>query len=217
MSVATYANLVSAVTEWLARDQDTTLIARIPDFIALCEAKLNRDLYHPSMEKRVYTTFDTTDDEPEFVTLPTDFQSMRRVRLSSITGKPVVEYKSQAQLDEFIATNGDATGIPVFYTIFGSELEFAPVPDSGYTVEIVYRATLAALTASNTTNWLLTLAPDVYLYGTLLETAAYMQQDERVALWSAGYSTALDGLNTSAKTMQFNAQPLVMMPSGATP
>jgi hypothetical protein len=44
MSISTYAALVSAVTEYLARDQDTTLIARIPDFITLAEAKFNREL-----------------------------------------------------------------------------------------------------------------------------------------------------------------------------
>lgn len=217
MAVTTYSGLVSAITEWLARDQDAILIARIPDFIVLCEAKLNRDLYHTKMEKRSYATFSTSNTEPEFVTLPTDFQSMRRIKLSSVTGEPQLQYKSQVQLDEYRNSQGNSTGQPKYFTIFGSEIEVAPTPDSNYTVEMVYRANLSGLSSSNSTNWLIELSPDIYLYGVLLETAAYMQQDERVGLWAAGYKAALDALNNASITMQFNAQPLVMRPPGVTP
>jgi hypothetical protein len=45
-------SLQAAVTEYLARDQDTTLIARIPTFIQLAEAKFNRQLFVRQMEQR---------------------------------------------------------------------------------------------------------------------------------------------------------------------
>lgn len=217
MSINTYATLVSAVTEWLARDQDETLVARIPDFITLCEAKLNRDLFHVKMEKRSYATFNLSNSEPEFVTLPSDFQSMRRIRLSSVTGKPRLDYLPQAQLDDYRYNTGNVSNQPKFFTIIGDELEFAPTPDSAYTIEMVYRATLSDLTSVNTSNWLLSFAPDLYLYGTLLEAMPYMQQDERIAVWGAGFSNALDALNRSGITMQFNAQPLVVRTGSPTP
>ena len=50
--IVDYASLQSAVTEYLARDQDTVLIARIPTFIQLSEAKLNRELFVRQMEQR---------------------------------------------------------------------------------------------------------------------------------------------------------------------
>jgi hypothetical protein len=77
-TITTYATLVTAVTEYLARDQDTTLIARIPTFIQLFEAKMNRSLFVRQMEARSTTTIDTTSTEPEMISLPSDFQSMRR-------------------------------------------------------------------------------------------------------------------------------------------
>src|SRR5512139_855140 len=101
MAVTTYANLVTAATEWLARDQDATLIARIPDFIVLCESKLNRVLMHPQMEVRSTASVSTSNTEPEFVSLPSTFQTMRRVRLSSVTGKPRLEYMAQSQLEDY--------------------------------------------------------------------------------------------------------------------
>lgn len=217
MSLASYSDLVTAVAEWLAREQDATLIARIPDFIALCEAKLNRELQHPRMETRSTAMFAMTNDEPQFISLPTDFQSMRRIRLTSISGKPQVEYKSQVQLDEYRTSIGDVRGKPCYFTVFGNEIEFAPSPDQAYTIEMVYRAYIPALTASKTTNWLLTLAPDLYLYGALLESAPYIKEDGRIQVWATGFSTCLDSLNQHGRNLQFGAQPLIISVSGYTP
>jgi len=101
MSISSYADLQTAVTEYLAREQDTTLIARIPTFIQLAESKFNRQLFVRQMETRSTTTVDTGSTEPEFISLPSDFQSMRRIRLSGVAGKPTLEFKSPAGLDEY--------------------------------------------------------------------------------------------------------------------
>lgn len=217
MSISTYAGLVSAVTEWLARDQDTTLIARIPDFITLAEAKLNRTLQHPRMEKRSTASVNTSNSEPEFVSLPSDFQSMRRVRLSGVTGKPRLEFMAQSQLEDYRYSIDNVTDQPVYFTIVGDELELAPTPNENYTLEMVYRANLAALSADNQTNWLVTLAPDLYLYGALLESAAYMEQDERVGLWAAAFTSALDQINVHGNRQSFDAGPSTIWLPGVTP
>lgn len=217
MLVTDYASLQTAITEYLARDQDTTLIARIPTFVQLFEAKANRELFVRQMEERSTTTVDTSSDEPEFISLPDDFQSMRRIRLSSVSGKPHLDFKSGVQLDEFRTFSADVAGRPIYFTIIGSELELAPTPDQDYTIEMVYRKNIPALSASNTTNWLLTLAPDLYLYGALLETAPYMKEDERIQTWALGLKTALDSLNGLGMTSAFNAGPMSMRITGLTP
>lgn len=214
--IATTTDLITAAIEWLARDQDTTLIARIPTFIQLAEAKFNRELFVRQMEQRSSATLSFGVTDAEFVLLPSDFQSMRRVRLSSVTGKPNLTFKSGTQMDEYRASNGNATGQPQFFTIFGSELELVPTPDQNYTIEMVYRTLIPAL-ASNTTNWLLQLAPDLYLYGALLESAPYIQQDDRINTWGLGFKTALDGLNNLGLTSTFNAGPMSMRITGVTP
>lgn len=215
-TISTYADLQTAATEWLARDQDATLIARIPTFIQFAEAKFNRELFVRQMEQRSSATLTFGVTDAEFVLLPPDFQSMRRVRLSSVTGKPNLTFMSGTQMDEFRASTGNVAGEPEFFTIFGSELELAPIPDEAYTLEMVYRTVIPPL-ASNSTNWLLQLAPDLYLYGTLLESAPYIQQDERIQTWGAGFRAALDGLNNLGLTSTFNAGPMNMRISGVTP
>jgi len=214
--ITTYATLQSAVTEWLARDQDTTLIARIPTFIQLAEAKFNRELFVRQMESRATALVDTTSDEPEFISLPSDFQSMRRVRLSSVTGKPCLSFKSGTQMDEYRYTTSDVTGQPRYFTIFGTEMELAPTPDDDYTLEMIYRQNIPPL-ATNDPNWLLSLAPDLYLYGALLESAPYIKEDGRIQTWSVGMASALAGLNNLGLTSTFNAGPMQMRISGVTP
>jgi hypothetical protein len=216
-TITDYASLVTAVTEYLAREEDTTLVARIPSFIQLTESKLNRGLFVRQMEVRATASVDTATDEPEFITLPDDFQSMRRVRLPGVLGKPRLQFLSGTQMDEVRTTRGNVVGMPENFTIVGTEMELCRTPSENFEIEMVYRANIPALTASNTTNWLLTLAPDVYLYGALLESAPYIKEDGRLQVWGAGFSAAVDGLNRLGAISAFNAGPLTVRVSGVTP
>ena len=211
--IADYASLQEAVTEYLARDHDATLIARIPTFIQLTEAKFNRQLFVRQMEERATAVVDLGSNEPEFISLPSDFQSMRRVRLSSVPGKPCLEFKSGTQMDEYRFASSDNAARPRYFTVFGNEIELAPTPDAAYTIEMVYRQNVPSL-ASNASNWLLTMAPDLYLYGALLESAPYIKEDARIQTWGLGFTTALADLNNFGLTSTFNAGPMTVRVSG---
>lgn len=211
MSVTQIVDSVSlqlAAIEYLARDQDTTLIARVPTFIQLFEATMNRSLFSRQMETRAIATTDpSVTTEPEYVALPADFQTMRRIRLASETGKPSLQFKSGTQMDEMRAANGDVSGIPQYFSIFGNEIELFPTPAAATTLEMIYRANLATLNA-NPTNWLLALAPDIYLFGVLLQSAPYIKQDARIQTWGAAVQAALADLNNLGNNSAFNAGPM---------
>lgn len=211
--IVDYASLQVAVTEYLARNQDTTLIARIPTFIQLAEAKFNRQLFVRQMEQRSTALVDSASGAPEFISLPGDFQSMRRVRLSSVTGRPCLEFKSGTQIDEYRFGISDAAGQPRYFTVFGDEIEIAPTPDAAYTIEMVYRRNIPPL-AVNDPNWLLLLAPDLYLYGALLESAPYIKEDGRIQTWGLGLTAALNELNNLGLTSTFNAGPMTVRVPG---
>lgn len=215
MSLDTYSDLVSEVQDWLFGRTD--LAAKVPTFIRLCEAKLNRTLKCRQMEERATATVDLVQDAPEYVSLPGDFHSMRRLRLlngAGITPKKPLSFVVAAQMDDL--RNRFATaGEPVYFTIVGDELELLPVPAIAYEFEMTYRKYIPALTASNTTNWLLTLAPDAYLYGSLMEAAPYLRDDERIATWATGLSGAIDQLNNLSNEATYNAGPLVVRRRGS--
>lgn len=214
MAINTYITLTAAIAEWLARDD---LTARIPDFVMLAEAKINRTLLHPGMEVRATSAVDTTSAEPEFVSLPSDFQTMRRVRLSGVAGKPRLNFMTQTQIEDYRYSRDNVTGRPVYFSIIGNELELAPTPNENFALEMAYRANIPAITAANTTNWLLTLAPDLYLYGSLLEAAPYTNNDARVSLWASAFSTCLDQLNIHGERQSFDSGPSTIWLPGVTP
>lgn len=217
MAINTHATLVDAITEWLARE-DATLTARIPDFIALTEAKLNRELFVRQMETRATLTVDTGGASPEYLTLPTGFQSMtRNPRLSGVTGKPALEFLTGTQMDDLRYARDNVTGQPTYYSIAGTDMELLPTPDDDYDVQITYRANITALTASNTTNWLLTLAPDVYLYGALMEAAPYIRNLNIIQVWVAGFTSALEGLNRLGERVSQNSGPSEVVLPGNVP
>lgn len=193
----------------------------VPTFITLFEAKANRKLTVRQMETRTSMTLDTTQSEPEFIALPGDFQTMRRVRLintfepgiSGQINKPSLKYATGVQIDDLRQQNLPA-GAPVWYTLFGSEMEICPTPDQDYGIEMVYRTILPALSPTNEVNWLLQMAPDAYLYGALMEAAPYLHEDDRIAVWSAGVQSAFDDLNKLSEEAIYAAGPLTIRRKG---
>lgn len=202
MALSTYSELQSSIAGWLTR---TDLTERIPDFIRMSEAKLNRVLFAPQMEQRATTNADTTTDEPEFISLPSDFQSMRTVRLDEETGKPRLEFMTKPQIDDYRYGIANVSGVPLYFAIVGSEMELAPTPNDDYSLEMVYRKNIPALSDDNTTNWLLDLAPDAYLYGALLEASAYMIDDERIPVWGSAFKSAVDSINDLSERRGYDA------------
>jgi hypothetical protein len=89
------------------------------------------------------------------------------------------------------------SGKPKFFTVVGSEFRFVPTPDASYAAEIVYFARLNKLSVSVATNFLLTSSPDIYLYGSLLQAAPYLQDDARIQVWAALYERALSDLQVA--------------------
>lgn len=218
MAISSYATLVSAVTEWLARDQDAVLINRIPDFITLCEAKLNRMLFVPQMEKRSTTTIDISTDEPEFISLPSDFQTMRRITLAGTDSrKTKLIFKGGPEFDDYRECNQNVSGRSKYFTLVGNEIELAATPDADYTIEMVYRANLTPLNVDNASNWLLQQAPDLYLYGALMEASPYIGKDERIQVWAAGFSMALSDLNNLGPRQTADVGASKVMLPGPTP
>jgi hypothetical protein len=195
--VTTYSGLLSTVGDWLNRSDLNT---KIPDFITLLEARLNRILRTAEMEET--TTLSTT---AERIDLPTDFLQARALYLDT-DPRQELEAVSPGTLRTKYAVQ--ATGKPEVYAISGSEMVFGPAPDDEYDAILTYYQKLEALSDANETNWLIVSHPDVYLYGTLLMAETFLWNDERIPLWKAAWDEALDELMEHGKRKQYGAAPL---------
>lgn len=169
MAITNYAELQSAIASWLARDD---LTATIVDFITLFEASANRKLRARQQE----TTTNLTPASGSSA-LPTDYLAWRRVTWTGDRRREL-EYVHPSYLKA--AYDGTA-GTPVAFTIEGANILINPTDTT--VLEFEYYAKIASLSASATTNWLLTAHPDLYLFGSLCEAELFTKADERAALW----------------------------------
>tara|TARA_B100001123_G_scaffold67487_1_gene75374 strand:- start:3829 stop:4443 length:615 start_codon:yes stop_codon:yes gene_type:complete len=192
MALSNYTELQASVADFLNRSDLTDVI---PDFIRMTEAELNRVLRTREMSVRTRAPV-----SKQYLKLPVDFLGMRNIELMT-DPVTVLEYRNLENLDAHRAN--DATGKPIFYSIMQNNIEFAPVPDSEYTLEIVYYQEIPPL-AVNTTNWLLDSHPDIYLFGSLLQSAPYLQADERIGIWAGRYQQILEQLKTSDEKARFS-------------
>ncbi|MCP4281453.1 MAG: hypothetical protein GY776_15805 [Alteromonas sp.] len=183
MAITTYSELKTSVANWLNRDD---LTATIPDFVSLAEARIARDLRHWKQEKRV-----TTDANERYENLPNDLIEIRQVQHTS--GGVISSISSVEMENRRAALN--TTGKPKYMRLTAEQIEFYPTPDTNYSISMLYYGRIPALSDVDTSNWLLRDAPDVLLYGALLQSAPYLVDDARVQVWAGLYQSGIEALN----------------------
>ena len=188
MALTTYAELKTSIGDWLNRSDLTSVI---PDFISLAEAQIERTLRARQMIVRANASFDA-----QYGAVPSDFLETKSLNLTSTNPQTPLEFLSIDALDQK-AAEYTASGKPRFFGVVGGQLRIVPTPDSTYTTELTYYAKLSKLSTSNTSNWLLSSSPDIYLYGSLLQAAPYLQDDARIQTWATLYERALNDLQTA--------------------
>ena len=162
----TYATLQNDVADYLHR---TDLTAKMPGFIALAEFTIFRELHVKDMAVSVAGV-----TVGEYADLPTDFGSVQRVTVTANSVEYSLDYKAQ----DYTPTGQT---YPNEYALENNKLRIWGT-STGQAYTLYYIPNLAALSDSNTTNWLLTNAPDLYLYATALEAAKYIKDTNEIQL-----------------------------------
>ncbi|AMM22991.1 phage adaptor protein [Variovorax sp. PAMC 28711] len=168
MPLATYTDLQTSVQGWLARG-DALVTSRIPDFIALGEERIWRDLRVSDM---ITTLTLTVPNGANSVALPADFLEFKRI---TTAGYMRLDYMAADQLADLTAP-----GRPNVYSIEGRTFIYGQTVGASTAFSARYYARAAAL-AITPTNWLLTKAPSVYLYAALVEAYIFVKNPEEAA------------------------------------
>jgi hypothetical protein len=186
MALTNYSAFVTTVENYLAR---TDLTSVIPDFIQMAQLRMSRDLRTEAMLKVA-----TTSPSDNKVAFPTDFLELREMHFE---GNPpiLLEYQSP----DLFFRNGQTSlsGRSHYFTMLGTEFQFAPSQNSSYTIQILYYAQPTFISSTTATNLYLTYYPDALLYATLAEAEPYLINDARIATWSALYDRAIANIKTS--------------------
>lgn len=170
MSLDNYSDLRDSITAWTGRSDLSA--DNYADFTNMFEAFINRTLRVREME-----TTSTLSPVSGEAALPADYLQWRRVTWE---GTPSVEldYVHPSMLLGYYPSSSQGT--PAVFTIEGSTLKARPISSTSLTLD--YFAKISGLVA-NSTNWLLTAHPDLYLAGTLYQAYLFCKDPEQAAVF----------------------------------
>jgi hypothetical protein len=129
--------------------------------------------------------------------IPSDFLQARRVTWS---GSPTIELDYVHPSYLYANSPTSAEGTPSIYTIENDELNVRPVSDTP--IDLSYWQKVPALSDDNTTNWLLTAHPDLYLFGSLVEAQMFTVDPEQAAIWKARRDEVFDEIASLGRKSQ---------------
>lgn len=199
MALSTFAQLKTAVSNWLERDD---LSNRIPEFVALAESRIYATCRVREMEAEA--TITTTGAQAKDA-LPTRFRSAREVYVDA-TPDTALEYVSPVNYRSIYASQTSAS--PKVYTIVGENFVWGPVPDTTYTIKVDYYQAPAAFSADADTNSLLAKYPGLYLYGALLEAASFLEDTNKAIIFAQHFDAAREMAEKSDRMDRFSGYPL---------
>lgn len=198
MAIDTFQTLKESIINWSKRGD---ILSLTEDFIAIAESLMysnpDASLRIRDMEARATDDTNTTD---RFMPLPTGYVQMRQVKINlDDLGEPAITFVPPESM-----IIKEVEGIPVYYTI-GSQIEFDRISDDEYEIEMLYYRTLTPLSATNTTNAILTRFPQIYLYGALFACKDWtMQSDEAIGYYQK-FIAAIKGANQQDRRGRYHA------------
>ncbi len=198
--ITTFSTLKTAVADYLEHSG----ISAAGGWIDVAIGLLESELYGEHLRLRFMESALSVAIGSGVAAIPADFLELKH---AYIDGTPT--YPLQPQAAAWIYANfSDRTASNTGASYIAQDVDnfiFGPVPASG-TLKGTYYATQTALGTGNETNWLTTNAPDLLLFGTLVQSVPFLGDDERARVpsgWREGYEKALARVKAQQRRERF--------------
>ena len=196
-TITNYSTLQSAIADYLNR---ADLTSQIQTFIQFAEAE-----FHTRLRTREMIVRAEAQSDNEFVQLPADW--LEAINLQINGGKSPLRFVTMDEADRIVASN-EFTQVAA-YSLMNGAIELVPAPGNDVSLEMVYYGKITPLSSEVPTNWLLTKAPDVYLYGSLMHAQPFLMDDQRLPVFAALYNARIEALNEESMKSTHSGSPLV--------
>tara|TARA_R110000796_G_scaffold39449_2_gene98420 strand:- start:477 stop:1127 length:651 start_codon:yes stop_codon:yes gene_type:complete len=206
MALATYTELKTSVANYLNRDDLTSVI---PDFISLTENRMNRDL---RVRANMIRSTTTTTSGTAFYNLPSDLIELRNITFN--TGSQIYALAYLSPESGSREYGSIVSGSPRAYTNLGTNIQLYPAPDGEYTIGINYFQQLTPLSNTVSTNNILDTFPDLYLYGSCLEGATYLNDSDQLQRFAGLYQKALTDVRDAEDSARYGGTVMTMTVQG---
>lgn len=188
MALSSFDDLKSSIQSWMYDRLDLAPLAG--DFIALCEADLNRVL----RTRRQITIEELALDADSRAALPDDYLEFRRLTALTTPRRTLDMVTTNYRDDMYPFRHA---GYPSVFTIDGDGI--LVLPASSDDVELEYYARITPLAEDNQSNWLLEEFPNIYLYGSLKHAAIFIGDEGRTQVLGSMFNGLLDALVSSER------------------
>lgn len=185
MAITTYAELKTALADWSNRSDLTSYLG---DFIAVAEARLNDALVLKDMESEESLTLTTSQN---YVALPTGYVSPIAFWLIVDSVRVPLGFV----LPEQLPYHTDASQ-PQYWAIDGVNIRFDVPASEDYSAKF-RMVKKSNLSDSNTTNYLLTRRPDIYLSAGMVELARFTRDVELFNTWEPRLLKGIEALRAA--------------------
>jgi hypothetical protein len=195
----TFTTLKQDVQRYLERGSslasDPIVFEQIPRLINLAERRIAREL---KVQGFINVVASTLNNGQSVYDKPDRWRDTVSINIG--TGTNNTQRKTLFTRDyEYLRSywpDESETSQPLFYSDYDyAHWLIVPTPDADYPVEILYYELPPLLDDTTQTNWLTEYAPQLLLYGTLLEATPFLKNDERIATWQNYYDRAAAMLN----------------------
>jgi len=201
MAITTYAELQAAAANWLVR---ADLTARIPEFVVLAEARLNRTLRTRLAESEASLTASVGARK---IPLPAGFAEPLALWLVRPDGTRCALRFVEPSLLGLISLQGE----PAVWSLDAGNLAFERACDQAYGVTLRYLAKFQ-LSDDAPTNALLADYPDVYLFATLCEAAPFLRDADLAQAYASKLELALSEVNAKEARSRAGATLITDLP-----
>ena len=185
--ITNFSTLKAAASGWMNRTDATD--ADMEGFIQAAEARIFRMLRVKEMEEAATITTDADG----IAAIPSAFLSFKVVYDADRLVVPHVAPEA------YILTETDGTKV---YTILGGDFRLAPAGVESLTG--IYYSAPAGITSSNTTNWLLTAYPDLYLFGACAAWSLYIEDDAGAGRFDAMFNRTLAEIQQAERRSRYS-------------
>jgi hypothetical protein len=210
-TTTTFTTLKADVQRYLERGAamgtDPVMVEQLPRLINLAERRIAREL---KVQGFLNVVTGTLTPSQSVYAKPDRWRDTVSINIGTGPGNSTrkqVFSRAYEYVRQYWPNEG-STGEPVFYADYNSSnWLLAPSPDAAYPFEILYYELPPLLDDVVQSNWLTEYAPQLLLYGTLLEATPFLKNDERIPVWQSMYDRAAAMLNGEdlAKVLDRNA------------
>lgn len=195
----TYVGLQASIADWMDRTDLTA--SRLADFIALFESTANTESAIRTQFNKTATTIATVANQ-NYISTPSDFIGLESVINQTSSLDALQVYGSASAMFTAYPNAVSTPSAPKGVLAISSKLRLAPVPDGVYNLELFYYQKIPAL-ATNSTNWLLTNYPNIYLFGSLVAAEAFLGVDPALSKWGSLYDNAIQRLEGATERQKY--------------